>query len=74
MIEDEKKLLLGWSKIDPHRIEETTKESLAQYLNTAAIALNLLLEYGFKPRDNIAHYWHIIETAFLDMQMKVKFI
>jgi hypothetical protein len=49
--------VLEWSKIDVHRIEETTLESLTQYLNTAAIGLNLLLEYGFKPRDDIVHYW-----------------
>ena len=57
MSDDEKKIVLGWSKIDTHRIEETTKEPVAQYLNTAALTLNLLLEYGFKPRDNIVHYW-----------------
>ena len=64
--EDEKKILLGWSKIDPNRIEQTIREPIAQYINTAAIALNLLLEYGFKPRDNIVHYWQIIETAFFE--------
>jgi hypothetical protein len=55
--DDEKKILLGWSRIDANRIEETTREPLAKYINTAAIILNLLLEYGFKPRDDIVHYW-----------------
>ena len=69
--DNEKQILLGWSKIDANRIEEITREPVSQYINTAAIAINLLLEYGFKPRDNIIHYWQIIETAFFETQLKV---
>ena len=37
---------------------------MSEYIDTAAIAVNLLLEYGFKPREGVEHYWQIIENKY----------
>ena len=74
MSPEERNTVLQFSKIDISRIELETGEKLHDYLNTAAIALNLLLEFGFKPREDIVHYWQFIENGFMDSQLKVQFI
>lgn len=66
MTPDEKTTVLQWSKIETNRIEQVTGETITEYINTSAIALNLLLEYGFKGREEIVHYWQFIETGFID--------
>jgi hypothetical protein len=71
MSPEERNTVLQFSKIDLSRIELETGEKLHDYLNTAAIALNLLLEFGFKPREDIMHYWQFIENGFIDSQLKV---
>ena len=71
MSPEERNTVLQFSKIDISRIELETGEKLHDYLNTAAIALNLLLEFGFKPREDIMHYWQFIENGFIDSQLKV---
>jgi hypothetical protein len=71
MSPEERNTVLQFSKIDISRIELETGEKLHDYLNTAAIALNLLLEFGFKPREDIVHYWQFIENGFIDSQLKV---
>lgn len=71
MSPEERNIVLQFSKIDISRIELETGEKLHDYLNTAAIALNLLLEFGFKPREDIVHYWQFIENGFIDSQLKV---
>jgi len=71
MSPEERNTVLQFSKIDISKIELETGEKLHDYLNTAAIALNLLLEFGFKPREDIVHYWQFIENGFIDSQLKV---
>ena len=71
MSPEERNTVLQFSKIDISKIELETGEKLHDYLNTAAIALNLLLEFGFKPREDIVHYWQFIENGFMDSQLKV---
>ncbi len=70
----ERNTVLQFSKIDLSRIELETGEKLNDYLNTAAIALNLLLEFGIKPGEDIVHYWQFIKNGFMDSQLKVKSI
>ena len=61
------------SKVAVQDIELQTGESIIEYINTAAIAINLMFECGFRVSNDIIHYYQLIETQFAETN-KVAFI
>ena len=62
MSKDERILIFSMSKVAVQDIELQTGDSIVDYINTAAIAINLMFECGFKVGNDIIHYYQLIET------------
>ena len=71
--EDEKKFLFLYAGLDANKIEGSTLEGKAQYIQNMTLVINLFFEYGFKAKQDYAHYWDVISRNFRE-ELTVKFV
>jgi hypothetical protein len=71
--EAEKKFLFLYAGLDADKIEGSTLEGKAQYIQNMALAINLFFEYGFKAKQDCTHYWDVITRNFRG-ELTVQFV